>query len=47
MKIVAIALVRYFKFKLADEAKAVRYRTMFTLHVDEGLQVLASPRCVL
>ncbi|KAK4752293.1 hypothetical protein SAY87_021091 [Trapa incisa] len=32
MKIVSIALLRFFRFKLADETRAVTYRTILTLH---------------
>ncbi|VVA25035.1 Hypothetical predicted protein [Prunus dulcis] len=44
MKIVAIALLRFFRFKLADETRSVTYRTMFTLHIDGSLPMLAVPR---
>lgn len=44
MKIVSIALLRFFVFKLADESRKVTYRTMFTLHIDGGLHLLAVPR---
>ncbi|GAB4844391.1 hypothetical protein Ancab_037755 [Ancistrocladus abbreviatus] len=44
MKIVSIALLLLFRFKLADEMKKVTYRTMFTLHIDGGLHVCALPR---
>ncbi|XP_015888792.3 cytochrome P450 704C1 [Ziziphus jujuba] len=43
MKIVSIAL-HFFRFRLADETRIVTYRTMFTLHIDEGLPLLAIPR---
>ncbi|RXI06921.1 hypothetical protein DVH24_026057 [Malus domestica] len=33
MKIVAMALLSFFRFKLADETKMVTYRTMFTLQI--------------
>ncbi|XP_058745616.1 cytochrome P450 704C1-like isoform X1 [Vicia villosa] len=45
MKIVAMALVRFFRFKLANERNDVTYRTMFTLHIDKGLPLYAVPRC--
>lgn len=45
MKIVAMALVRFFRFKLANERNDVTYRTMFTLHIDKGLPLYAFPRC--
>ncbi|XP_034229354.1 cytochrome P450 704C1-like [Prunus dulcis] len=41
MKIVAIALLCFFRFKLADETRSVTYRTMFTLHIDGSLPMLA------
>ncbi|CAL2278470.1 unnamed protein product [Prunus armeniaca] len=44
MKIVAMVLLCFFRFKLADETKAVTYRTMFTLHIDGSLPMLAIPR---
>lgn len=37
MKIFAAVLLRFFKFKLGDEKKDVEYRTMTTLHIDQGL----------
>ncbi|RWR89318.1 p450 domain-containing protein [Cinnamomum micranthum f. kanehirae] len=37
MKIFAAVLVSFFTFKLSDEKRAVRYRTMLTLHIDGGL----------
>lgn len=39
-----MALLHFFRFKLSDDTKAVTYRTMFTLHIKEGLQVHAVPR---
>ncbi|XP_010272641.1 PREDICTED: cytochrome P450 704C1-like [Nelumbo nucifera] len=44
MKIVAMVLIRFFRFRLADENKAVTYRTMFTLHIHGGLQLGAISR---
>nr|XP_043634879.1 cytochrome P450 704C1-like [Erigeron canadensis] len=44
MKILAAFLVYFFKFKLVDESKEATYRTMFTLHMDEGLYLYAFPR---
>lgn len=44
MKIVSMALLRFFRFKLADETTKVTYRTMFTLHIDGGLHLCAVPR---
>ncbi|XP_062001764.1 cytochrome P450 704C1-like [Rosa rugosa] len=44
MKILAMALLYFFRFKLADEAREVNYRTMFTLHIDGSLPMLAVRR---
>ncbi|XP_010934570.1 cytochrome P450 704C1 [Elaeis guineensis] len=44
MKILAAALLHFFKFKLDDESKTAAYRTMFTLHMDKGLPLLAYHR---
>ncbi|XP_009776442.1 cytochrome P450 704C1-like [Nicotiana tabacum] len=44
MKILATALLHFFRFKLSDDTKEVTYRTMFTLHINEGLPVHAVPR---
>ena len=44
MKILSIALLHFFRFKLADEAKTVTYRTMFTLHIDGDLPLSAVAR---
>ncbi|CAK7347948.1 unnamed protein product [Dovyalis caffra] len=44
MKIVSIALLRFFRFKLADDTREVTYRTMLTLHIDGGLHLQAVPR---
>uniref|UniRef100_A0A166E3K3 Cytochrome P450 n=1 Tax=Daucus carota subsp. sativus TaxID=79200 RepID=A0A166E3K3_DAUCS len=44
MKIVSVGLLRYFRFKLADEKRAVTYKPTFTLHVDGGLHLLAISR---
>ncbi|XP_074264493.1 cytochrome P450 704C1 [Silene latifolia] len=44
MKIVSIALLQFFLFKLGDETRRVTYRTMLTLHIDGGLHVKALPR---
>ncbi|XP_030474403.1 cytochrome P450 704C1-like isoform X2 [Syzygium oleosum] len=43
MKIVSIALLRFFRFRLADE-RPVTYKVMFTLHIDNGLHLRAVPR---
>ncbi|XP_023896998.1 cytochrome P450 704C1 isoform X1 [Quercus suber] len=44
MKIVSIALLHFFRFKLADDTKKVTYRTMITLHIDGGLHLCATVR---
>ncbi|KAK9910698.1 hypothetical protein M0R45_034649 [Rubus argutus] len=44
MKIVAMALLSFFRLKLTDGTKNVTYRTMFTLHIDGSLPMLAVPR---
>ncbi|MFS7945367.1 putative abieta-7,13-dien-18-ol hydroxylase [Helianthus anomalus] len=44
MKILAAFLVNFYKFKLVDESEEVTYRTMFTLHMDKGLNVYACKR---
>ncbi|KAL6008023.1 hypothetical protein ACLOJK_033529 [Asimina triloba] len=41
MKIFAAVLLRFFRFKLADENKPVKYKTMINLHIDQGLHVRA------
>ncbi|XP_058104703.1 cytochrome P450 704C1-like isoform X2 [Magnolia sinica] len=41
MKIFAAILLRFFRFELNDEKKVVKYRTMLTLHIDQGLYVRA------
>ncbi|XP_042479615.1 cytochrome P450 704C1-like [Macadamia integrifolia] len=46
MKIVAMVLLHFFRFRLADEKKQVTYKTMFTLHIDGGLHINAIPRVV-
>ncbi|KAF8380394.1 hypothetical protein HHK36_027879 [Tetracentron sinense] len=44
MKILATVLLNFFKFKLVDERKNATYRTMFTLHMDQGLHLFAFHR---
>ncbi|KAF5193037.1 Cytochrome p450 [Thalictrum thalictroides] len=44
MKILASILLHFFKFKLVDQKKEAMYRTMFTLHMDQGLHLFAVPR---
>ncbi|PON35209.1 Cytochrome P450, E-class, group I [Parasponia andersonii] len=44
MKILSIALLHFFRLKLADETKKVTYRTMFTLHINGDLPLCAISR---
>ncbi|MQL82170.1 hypothetical protein Taro_014630 [Colocasia esculenta] len=44
MKTIAAVLLRFFVFELSDEKKAVNYKTMLTLHIDQGLQLHAFER---
>lgn len=44
MKIFAAVLLRFFVFKLSDEKKVVEYKTMLTLHIDQGLRLHAFQR---
>ncbi|KAK8522012.1 hypothetical protein V6N13_022075 [Hibiscus sabdariffa] len=44
MKIVSIAVLRFFRLKLVDDTKTANYRTMFTLHMKDGLRLYAVPR---
>ncbi|KAJ8552749.1 hypothetical protein K7X08_020142 [Anisodus acutangulus] len=44
MKIFSAVLLATFRFKLSDEQRTVKYRTMLTLHIDGGLHVNASYR---
>ncbi|XP_030512843.1 cytochrome P450 704C1-like [Rhodamnia argentea] len=44
MKIVSIALLRFFRFRVADETRPVTYKVMFTLHIENGLHLRAVPR---
>lgn len=44
MKIMAAVLLHIFKFKLKDENKEAKYKTRITLHMDEGLHLLAFHR---
>ena len=44
MKIVSIALLSFFRFKLAREDKSLTYKSMLTLHIDQGLFIYAHPR---
>ncbi|PON35211.1 Cytochrome P450, E-class, group I [Parasponia andersonii] len=47
MKILSIALLHFFCFKLANENKKITYRTMFTLHIDGELPLCAVSRTAL
>ncbi|XP_042404227.1 cytochrome P450 704C1-like isoform X2 [Zingiber officinale] len=44
MKTFAAVLLYFFQFKLSDEEKIVRYKTMTTLQIDQGLYLQASSR---
>ncbi|XP_068642357.1 cytochrome P450 704C1-like isoform X2 [Aristolochia californica] len=44
MKISAAVLLHFFTFKLANEKKRVRYKTMLTLHISNGLHLRAYNR---
>ncbi|XP_068636121.1 cytochrome P450 704C1-like [Aristolochia californica] len=44
MKIISMVLLHYFRFQLEDEKKEVKYKTMFTLHLDGGLHLQAFSR---
>ncbi|XP_050387864.1 cytochrome P450 704C1-like [Argentina anserina] len=44
MKILSAALLNKYIFKLSDEKKVVKYKTMVTLHISRGLHVHAFPR---
>ncbi|KAK4487402.1 hypothetical protein RD792_005965, partial [Penstemon davidsonii] len=44
MKIFSSVLLRCFIFRLSDEKRAVKYRTMINLHIDGGLSVRAFHR---
>ncbi|CAH8266060.1 unnamed protein product [Arabidopsis lyrata] len=44
MKIVSMALLHFFRFKMADENSKVCYKRMLTLHVDGGLHLCAIPK---
>ncbi|KFK37344.1 hypothetical protein AALP_AA4G244200 [Arabis alpina] len=44
MKIISMALLHFFRFKMADEKTNVHYQTMLTLHLEGGLHLCATPR---
>ncbi|ESQ39187.1 hypothetical protein EUTSA_v10001408mg [Eutrema salsugineum] len=44
MKIVSMALLHFFRFKMADEKSNVHYKRMLTLHIEGGLHLYAIPR---
>ncbi|KAF3775339.1 hypothetical protein EJ110_NYTH50711 [Nymphaea thermarum] len=43
MKIAAALLTAFFRFKLQDPSKEVTYKTMLTLHIDQGLHLMLVP----
>ncbi|KAK2653673.1 hypothetical protein Ddye_013529 [Dipteronia dyeriana] len=47
MKIFCMLLLGCFRFKLSDDKKTVKYRTMLTLAIDGGLHLSATPRMSL
>ncbi|WJX92853.1 hypothetical protein P8452_74439 [Trifolium repens] len=47
MKIVAMAILHFFTFKLANGTQNVTYKVMFTLHLDKGLPLNAFPRHII
>ncbi|PON40898.1 Cytochrome P450, E-class, group I [Trema orientale] len=47
MKIVSIALIHFFRFKLANETNQVTYKTLLTLHIDGELPLYAVLRKAL
>ncbi|KAL0720634.1 hypothetical protein Bca4012_035233 [Brassica carinata] len=46
MKIVSMALLHFFRFKMVDEKTNVRYKRMLTLHIEGGLHLYAVPRTI-
>lgn len=44
MKILAAALLYFFKFRLTNENEEATYRVMLTLHMSKGLHLYAIPR---
>ncbi|KAL6642795.1 hypothetical protein ACP70R_020976 [Stipagrostis hirtigluma subsp. patula] len=44
MKVFAAVLLRFFVFRLRDEKASVNYRTMITLHIEDGLHLTATAR---
>ncbi|CAA7050728.1 unnamed protein product [Microthlaspi erraticum] len=44
MKIVSMALLHFFRFKMVDEKSNVRYKRMLTLHIKGSLNLCAIPR---
>jgi len=45
MKVLAAVLLRFFVFRLRDEAASVSYRATITLLIEDGLHLTATPRC--
>ncbi|EXC25396.1 Cytochrome P450 704C1 [Morus notabilis] len=46
MKIVSTALLRFYRFKLAEETKDLTYKTLLTLHIDGDLPLCAISRTI-
>ena len=44
MKVLAAVLLRFFVFRLRDEAASVSYRATITLLIEDGLHLTATPR---
>ncbi|XVE76999.1 hypothetical protein DITRI_Ditri13aG0026600 [Diplodiscus trichospermus] len=47
LKITTIALLRHFRFKLADDTKVATYRVSITLQMKDGLHLCVIPRTIL
>ncbi|KAJ6851238.1 cytochrome P450 704C1-like isoform X1 [Iris pallida] len=45
MKIMAAILLHFFEFKLKDDSMNATYKTMFTLHIANGLPLVSVHRC--
>ncbi|KAJ3682086.1 hypothetical protein LUZ60_014659 [Juncus effusus] len=44
MKIFSAVLLNFFQFKIEDESAVMAYRTALTLHIDKGLNLLATTK---
>jgi hypothetical protein len=44
MKVLAATLLFFFQFKMWDESREVKWKTMLTLHIDGGLNLRAVRR---